>query len=105
MPVPESVRFRGTPLPIDRTFTVALRGPSGTASPRVYRAALRLLERLGRQTGIPIPIETSLGSDRAPLLIEHFESVPGVQRAIEDESYTLEVDASGAALRLSLIHI
>ena len=99
MPVPESVRFRGTPLPIDRTFTVALRGPSGPASPRVYRAALRLLERLGRQTGIPIPIETSLGSDRATLLIEHFESVPGVQRAIEDESYTLEVDAAGAALR------
>ena len=99
MPVPESVRFRGTPLPIDRTFTVALRGPSGPASPRVYRAALRLLERLGRQTGIPIPIETSLGSARATLLIEHFESVPGVQRAIEEESYTLEVDAAGAALR------
>lgn len=99
MPVPEAVRFRGAPLPIDRTFTVALRGPAGPADPRVQRAASRFLERLGRQTGIPVPIKVELDPAHATLLIEHFESVPEVQRAIEDESYTLEVDAAGAALR------
>lgn len=99
MPLPQAVVFRGAPLIIGRAFSVAIEGPENGVEPRLRRAVLRLLDRLARQTGIPVASRIEPDPARARLRIVYRGTVPAVQRAVEDESYSLEVAAGGAALR------
>ena len=99
MPVPAEVVWRGGPLAIGRDFTVSIEGPGGEVEPRLHRAAMRMVERLGRQTGIPMVPRLENDPAQASLRIEYMRGVPVVQAAVEEESYTLDVDASGARLR------
>jgi hexosaminidase len=83
MPVPASVRFEGGSLQLDARFAVALEG-----------ARDPVLLRITRLTGLPIVRE----GGTVALTIKCARPAGGVQRAIEDESYTLNVSSSGAVL-------
>ena len=91
MPVPARIAFGDGALPITGAFDV---GVTGARDPRVDAAAARLVERLSAETGIPM-----LRKGATPLLtIECGKAAPGVQAAIEDESYRLVVTPQEARL-------
>ena len=98
MPVPRHVEFRSGAFVIRRDFNAAIDGPAEGVAPRVERAVVRMIERLARQTGIPI--QAHLGSDlaTADLRVVYQRAVPPNQEAEEDESYDLEVGPQGARL-------
>jgi len=98
MPVPAEVVFQGEPLALGRDFSVAVVGPEGGVEPRVERAALRFLERLGRQTGIPIVVRLAPDVKDAPMVIAYDEAVGEVQQPVEDESYEIVVGPDGVEL-------
>ena len=98
MPVPDSVDFSGDPLVIRRDFAVSVAGPPGGVEPRVERAVIRMLERLARQTGIPVRPRIEADYGRADLRIGYLEAVSAVQEAEENEFYSLEITAMGADL-------
>jgi len=99
MPVPQEVVWGGRALQITRQFSVSVEGPSGGVEGRVERAVARMLARLAWQTGIPLGAGVDPDAQRADLRIEYLQAVGEVQAAVEDESYTLDVDADGGLLR------
>ena len=99
MPVPRRVEFFGDPLVIRRDFTVSVSGPPSGVEPRIQRAVVRMLERLARQTGIPVAARIDPDRTRADLRISYSQAVPQQQEAEEDESYELRVEDTGAELR------
>lgn len=98
MPLPASMKARLGDLQIDPSFEVVLRGP---ADPRMQAAAHRFLGRLRRISGVPLSADAQTKPERGGgrLLIEWQESSPPIPRAIEDESYELEVDSAQAHLQ------
>jgi len=94
MPVPAKVQVGTGQLVIDQTFTAA---SSGASDARLERGTARFLDDLSRETGMPLTVRSSDAS-HATLTI-HAQS-PGrkVQELGEDESYTLEINASHATL-------
>jgi len=91
MPVPASVTFDAGGLAIDAHFGVKF---DGYRDARLERAAERLLQRITRLTGVII-----VRSGNVPALTIHCGRGPvGVQKAVEDESYSLRVTAEGARL-------
>src|SRR5579864_5699006 len=98
MPVPAEVMVRPGSLSINPAFRVVLRGPSDR---RVQAATQRFLSRLSRTTGVArgSVSEEQAGNTGTRLLIEWQESAPPVPRAVEDESYVLEIDSTQARLR------
>jgi len=97
IPVPADVMVRPGHLSIDRSFSVVLRGP---ADRRVQAAAQRFLSRISRIAGVELdPVVKATDSTGARLLIEWQETAPPVPRAVEDESYALEIDSAQARLR------
>ncbi len=101
MPVPLEVVWRGESLAIDGEFSVSIKGPAGEVEPRLQRAALRMIERLRRQTGVPLDVRIEVDSTAADMRIEYSRAVAEVQSAVEDEAYTLDVAADAAVLRAS----
>ncbi len=99
MPVPQRVDFLGEPLVIGRDFTVSVSGPPSGVEPRIERAVVRMLERLARQTGIPVSARIDPDPSRAHLRIRYSQAVTQQQEAEEDEFYELHVQDSGAELR------
>ena len=95
MPMPEHMQLGTGQLVIDRSFSVAITGPH---DPRLQRAVEMFLDDLRRQTGM-IPRDMELTGASAATLVVH-SAQPGkkVQEPGEDESYTLEVSATGAKL-------
>ena len=94
MPVPSSVQIGTGALPVDSSFTV---GFAGYREPRLDRAVQRFLRQLSRQTGFPLGLKPFTGSK--PVLVIHTEHASKeIQELGEDESYVLEITATGAKL-------
>lgn len=95
MPMPEHMQLGTGQLVIDRSFSVSITGPHDL---RLQRAVEIFLDDLRRQTGM-LPRDMELTGTSAANLVVHSDQ-PGkkVQEPGEDESYTLEVSATGARL-------
>lgn len=94
MPVPSSVQIGWGHLVVDASFSV---GFTGYTEPRLDRAAQRFLVQLSRETGIPLVLKPGAAS-KAVLVIHTDHASKEIQELGEDESYTLEVGATGANL-------
>jgi hexosaminidase len=90
MPLPVQVETRSGALAIDNTFSIST---SGCTDPRIAPAAERLTTRIARQTGIPM-----LGEPAAKLTVECASDGADYPTLGEDESYTLDITPSRAAL-------
>jgi hexosaminidase len=92
MPVPAVVEWGAGALGIDGSFLAA---PAGAPDPRLERAVRRFMERMARQTGIPIGLGQAAGR-RVTLTVAVVEAAGEVPRLGDDESYTLSVADTGA---------
>src|SRR5208283_3683080 len=95
MPLPAKLQLASGALKINERFGVAL---SGYSEPRLERAAERFLVELHRQTGLVFSNRAAVDASRAVLIVTTDHESKPVQELGEDESYTLEVAASGAKL-------
>jgi hexosaminidase len=94
MPVPASVHSGADQLAVDASFSVAV---TGRHDARLERALQRFLRQLGRQTGLILAAKLA-DAAKATLVIHTDHDSRPVQELGEDESYTLEVTATGAKL-------
>jgi hexosaminidase len=94
MPVPSSVQIGAGQLLVDTKFSV---GSTGYTEPRLDRAIERFLRQLSRQTAIPLAGKPGPAA-KAVLVIHTEHASKEIQELGEDESYVLEVSASGAKL-------
>jgi len=94
MPVPANVQAGSGSLRVDSSFSVAL---SGYGEARLDRAVERFLRQLAHQTALPLSMKITKGP-KASLVIQTEHASKEVQEVGEDESYVLEVSASGAKL-------
>jgi hexosaminidase len=95
MPLPAKLQLGSGALKIEERFGVAL---SGYNEPRLERAVERFLVQLHHQTGLVFANRAAIDSSRATLIVTTDHESKPVQELGEDESYTLEVSASGAKL-------
>ncbi|MBI3697183.1 MAG: family 20 glycosylhydrolase [Acidobacteria bacterium] len=95
MPQPARLSPGEGKLAINQSFRVAL---SGYQEPRIHAATQRLLDRLARQTGMPLVTELERDPGRATLVLHCDRAGEPVQSPAEDESYRLKVTATGARL-------
>ena len=94
MPVPASAQMGSGSLKIDAGFTVAINGHTDA---RLTGASERFVERLGKQTGLLMGMKPVNGAKGTLVMHVNHDSKP-VQELGEDESYVLEVAASGASI-------
>src|SRR5882672_6876705 len=94
IPAPANVQAGSGSLRVDSSFTVALAGHS---EPRLDRAAERFLRQLALQTALPLSPKPAKNS-KATLMIQTEQAGKEIQEVGEDESYVLEVSATGAKL-------
>jgi hexosaminidase len=94
MPMPWSVRPGTGELPIVQSFSVAI---EGYKEPRLERAVERFLRDVRLRTGLFAGVRGADGS-KATLVIHAEHASRVVQELGEDESYVLDVSASGAKL-------
>ena len=94
MPLPATAQLGSGSLRVDSSFTVAL---AGYQEPRLDRAVGRFLRQLAVQTALPIA-QKPAKSATATLVIQTDHAGKEIQELGEDESYTLEVAATGAKL-------
>ena len=94
MPIPAKVQSGSGQLVIDPTFTAA---STGARDARLDGGIARLLDDLSRQTGMPLTVRPS-DAAHATLTIRAQSAGRKVQELGEDESYTLEINASHASL-------
>jgi hexosaminidase len=94
MPVPASVQSGGGSLSVDSSFSVAL---TGYTEPRLELAVARFRKQLSRQTALLLS-SANVEASKATLVIRTDHASKPVQEVGEDESYTLEVNSSGAKL-------
>jgi hexosaminidase len=94
MPMPANVQAAAGSLKITQEFSVRL---AGHTEPRLDRAVARFVLQLSRQTGISISPRNG-GAQNATLVITTDHASKPIQDVDEDESYTLEVTATGAKL-------
>jgi hexosaminidase len=102
LPMPSQVQSGTGLLLIDKNFSFAF---TGFNEPRLERAAQRFRKQLAKQTGLLLTQHLTLhdasASKVAPdatLVIHTAHGGKPIQEPGEDESYTLEVSASGAKL-------
>jgi hexosaminidase len=102
LPMPSQVQSGTGLLLIDKNFSFAF---TGFNEPRLERAAQRFRKQLAKQTGLPLiqrltaqDAKASKVAPDATLLIHTAHGGKAIQELGEDESYTLEVSASGAKL-------
>jgi hexosaminidase len=96
MPVPSSLQWGAGRIRLDSTFTVAVRPQTDG---RLVRAVARMTRRLEARLGVPLAKDPVVDPARATLVIEAAGPGQDVQTPTEDESYTLDVSATQAALR------
>ncbi|MGE5206544.1 MAG: glycoside hydrolase family 20 zincin-like fold domain-containing protein, partial [Chlamydiota bacterium] len=94
MPMPQSVRLGSGQLVITQAFSV---GITGNKEARLQAAAGRFLQRLSRQTGMPLNIRPSDGAGTTLVIAAEHGSKEYPELG-EDESYDLQVTASGARI-------
>ena len=94
MPIPAKVQAGNGQLVVDQSFTAA---STGASDARLKRGIARFLDDLSRQTGMPLTVRPSDAS-HATLTIHAQSAGHKVQELGEDESYTLEINASHATL-------
>jgi hexosaminidase len=94
LPVPANVHVGSGSLRVDSSFSVAL---SGYGEARLNRAVERFLRQLARQTALPLLLKPGK-HPKATLVIQTEHASKEIQEVSEDESYLLEVGASGAKL-------
>jgi hexosaminidase len=95
MPMPAKFQLGNGRLLVDRSFSVAI---TGHKEPRLVGAVELFLSQLRRQTGMP-PIDIKVtDSASATLVIQCDGGTNPVQQLGEDESYRLEIAATGARL-------
>jgi hexosaminidase len=94
MPMPSKVQLGTGALPIGASFPVAI---EGYREPRLERALERFCRDLSRRTGLFIGMKI-VDASKATLVIHAERASKPVQDLREDESYVLDVDASGAKL-------
>jgi len=95
MPVPASVHMGTGQLVVDPSFSV---GIGSAPDPQLRRAVDRFLNSLRRETGM-LPLDMSVAdASKATFVVTAARSSKEVLELGEDESYTLEVTASGAKL-------
>src|SRR6185437_11655555 len=95
MPWPASVKPATGSLPIDPTFTVALKG----SDPRLQEVADIFLNDLRRHTGmLATSFQVATGSQGGQLEIQSNAASKSPQQLGEDESYTLTVTPAIAEL-------
>lgn len=94
MPMPSSVQAGSGSLKIDATFTVAL---AGHTDERLRGAAQRFTDRLAKQTGLLLAAGAARG-EKATLVVRTERDSKPVQELGEDETYSLDVNSSGATI-------
>ena len=95
MPQPAELTPGQGRLAIDGSFHVAL---TDYQEPRLRHAAWRMIDRLARQTGIPLDHQLQGDASKATFVISCERAGEVVQSVKEDESYTLEVTPQQARL-------
>ncbi len=95
MPMPSSVKTGTGQFIINPSFSVAI---TGTRDPILERAAERFLDHLRRQTGMSLLSLKVVDDPVAPLVVHVEHASKEVPELGEDESYSLDVTASGARL-------
>jgi hexosaminidase len=96
MPLPAHVEIAPGHLRIDSSFTVRL---TGYTEPRLNRAVVRLVSRLGKQTGLSLTAGPPPANATLTISCEHAGAA--VQTLGEDESYRLQITPSAANLSAS----
>jgi hexosaminidase len=91
MPVPQSVTIQAGGLPLDVHFDIAF---AGYKDARLERAAERVKRRITKETGLPLVRTNGV----VALTVKCAKPAGLVQKAIEDESYSLEVTSERAVL-------
>ncbi|MGH8336691.1 MAG: family 20 glycosylhydrolase, partial [Gammaproteobacteria bacterium] len=95
MPMPASTQLHAGQLVLGSPFSV---GISGYSDARLRRSVELFLIQLGHQTGFPPQALKIVEGTEATLRVHAARGNQPVQELGEDESYTLEVNASSAAL-------
>ncbi len=95
MPQPAQITPGQGKLKIDQSFRVLL---TDYSEPRLDRAAARLILRLERLTGIPLPAQLDSDGPLAKLEISTGGPSLPVQKLGEDETYRLEVNSTRARI-------
>jgi len=95
MPTPAKLQAGAGFLKIDETFRLSF---AGYQEPRLERAGQRFLEQLHRQTSLVLQSRDTADATKAALQITTDHESKAIEELGEDESYTLEVTASGAKL-------
>ncbi|HEX8774149.1 MAG TPA: family 20 glycosylhydrolase [Pyrinomonadaceae bacterium] len=96
MPVPASLRFLPGKLPVNNSFTVAVKSFKDA---RLQAGIERAVRRLEDRTGFALSHNWSGDPAAATLVIECLGPGQAVPSVDEDESYTLEVSARQAVLK------
>jgi hexosaminidase len=94
MPLPSKVQMGAGSLKIDGSFTVQF---AGYREARLERAGQRFMTQLNRETGVVFTPQAA-DSKAGCLVVTTEHESKAVQEPGEDESYTLEVTASGAKI-------
>ena len=94
MPQPANVKPGTGALPVGANFTIAL---TGHTESRLDRAADRFLTQLHRQTALLLA-KPARDAAQATLVVHTDHASKEIQELGEDESYSLEVTATGAKL-------
>jgi hexosaminidase len=94
MPMPSSVRPGTGALAVTQSFSVAI---EGYREARLDRAVQRFLRDVKLRTGLFVGVQAVEG-DKATLVIRAERASKPIQELGEDESYVLDVSASGAKL-------
>jgi hexosaminidase len=94
MPLPAGAQPGVGSLEVDSSFSVVF---TGHTEPRLERAGERFLHQLARQTGLPLALKPAKTA-KATLVIQTDHASKEIQEVGEDESYVLEVTATGAKL-------
>ena len=94
MPLPAGAQSGAGSLEVDSSFSVAF---VGHTEPRLERSGERFLLQLARQTGLALALKPAKTA-RATLVIQADHASKEIQEVGEDESYVLEVTATGAKL-------
>jgi hexosaminidase len=97
MPLPAHVQQGSGSMAIDNKFSASL---TGFVEPRLERSLQRFRKQLARETGLVFvkPAGETKSEVPATLVIHTGHASQPIQELGEDESYTLEITASGAKL-------
>jgi hexosaminidase len=94
IPIPASAQAGTGSLSVDSSFSVAV---SGHGEARLDRTVERFLRQLAHQTALPLLLKPGK-NPKATLVIQTEHASKEIQEVGEDESYVLEVSATGAKL-------